>query len=82
MEASKIYAKGIGIKEFDAKFGKIIKLGINVDKFFEFCDKNKNEKGYVNIDIFKMKETDKYGNTHYAALNTYKADKETENDPF
>ena len=27
------------------------KLGIKVDQFKEFLDQNKNEKGYVNIDI-------------------------------
>ena len=49
------------------------KLGIKVDQFKEFLDQNKNEKGYVNIDI-------KIGqNSHYCELNDYKPN-QTEQD--
>ncbi len=32
---------------------------------------SKNGKHYINLTISKKKNTDRYGNTHYVAVNTY-----------
>lgn len=59
------FAQGVNVrkKEF-SNGGFIIKLGINMNEFYE---KNPtNEKGYVNIDIKESKK----GNW-YAEVNTY-----------
>ena len=53
------------------KFGDILKLSF-WPKDFETMEKNKNDGGWINIDIQKRKEADKYGNTHYGLLNTWK----------
>lgn len=69
--SDKIYLNGIFIKEVENKFGKQIRVSINVNQFVEELRKHANLKGYVNIDINQRKEADKFGNTHYAKLNTY-----------
>ena len=66
------YANGINIKSVQTKYGEILKCGINVNFFIDWLQKNKNEKGYVNVDILKRKAEGKYGETHYAVLNEYK----------
>ena len=69
--SDKIYLNGIFIKEVENKFGKQIRVSINVNQFVEELRKHVNLKGYVNIDINQRKEADKFGNTHYAKLNIY-----------
>lgn len=83
----KIYSKGIYFKEVETKFGEILKLSVNVKDFTEFLKANQNEKGYVNIDVLPRKQAGKYGDTHYAVLNTYKKkevvqEEETDDAPF
>ncbi len=51
------------------------KLSINVEKFIEELKANQNEKGYVNIELKERREADKYGNTTYAVLDTWKPNK-------
>lgn len=72
----KIYCKGIFFKEVKTKFGSIIKASVKVNDFRDFLSENSNEAGYVNIDILPKKEVGKYGDTHYAVLNTYKKQEE------
>ena len=65
-----IYADGLFVSEKVIKDDfKIIKLGINVEKFMEFLAKYSNDKGYCNIDV----KTSKEGKL-YAELNTYGLD--------
>ena len=59
------------------KFGDIFKLSF-WPKDFETMEKSKNEGGWINIDIQKRKEADKYGNTHYGLLNTWKPEARTQ----
>lgn len=68
----KVYVDGIRIKSRETSFGQVLSLGINVDKVIDFLKKNKNESGYVNIDILPRKEVGTYGETHSATLNTWK----------
>jgi hypothetical protein len=79
--SDKIYLNGIFIKEVENKFGKQIRVSINVNQFVEELRKHANLKGYVNIDINQRKEADKFGNTHYAKLNTYEPKSETKEEP-
>lgn len=75
MADDKIFADGLRVteKQVSENF-KIIKLGIQAEKFMEFIAKYTNDKGYVNIDI----KTSKNGG-YYAELNTYGLNKSEEN---
>ena len=63
------FAKGVNLKSVKTKYGEIIKVGINLE---EFANNPINEKGYINFDILRAKETNK----PYAALDTYKKGEE------
>ena len=65
------FAKGVNIKAVKTKYGEIIKVGINLE---EFANNPINERGYINFDILRAKETNK----PYAALDTYKKKEEQE----
>lgn len=62
------FAKGVRVKSQQTKYGEIIKLGINLE---EFSENPINERGYINIDILRAKETNK----PYAVINTYSNEK-------
>ena len=66
--AEKEFAKGVSVKEVATKYGSILKIGINVEKFYE---NPQTETGFVNIDILKGKESGK----PYAVINNFKPDK-------
>lgn len=80
--AEKTYINGIFIKEFRfSDGGSKMRLSINVNKFIEELQANKNAGGYINIDLCQRREPDKNGNTHYAVLNEWKKRESTpEND--
>lgn len=46
------FAKGVRVKVQETKFGDIIKLGVNVERFLE---NEPNEAGFINIEIKKSK---------------------------
>lgn len=46
------FAKGVSVKVQETKFGDIIKLGVNVERFLE---NEPNEAGFINIEIKKTK---------------------------
>lgn len=71
--SEKIYCNAIRIKE--SKFG--MKVSIKVDEFKQFVDLHANDKGFVNLEIKKRKEPGKYGDTHYAELDTWKPNQQT-----
>lgn len=71
--AEKTYINGLFIKK--KRFengGNVINISINSTTFIEELLRHKNEKGYVNITLKDMRETDKNGNNMYAILDTYK----------
>lgn len=59
------FAKGVNLKSVKTKYGEILKVGIKLE---EFTENPINEKGYINFDILRGKESNK----PYAALDTYK----------
>lgn len=61
------FAKGVNLKSVKTKYGEIIKVGIKLE---EFANNPINERGYINFDILRAKETNK----PYAALDDYKKD--------
>ena len=61
------FAKGVNLKSVKTKYGEILKVGIKLE---EFADNPINERGYINFDILRAKETNK----PYAALDNYKKD--------
>jgi len=71
-ENNKVWAEGISIKSKQLSFGTILTVGVNAEKFIAFLTKNKNEKGYVNLDIVERKELGKFGETHNCSLNNWK----------
>lgn len=67
MAENKIFPTGFNVKTKKITFGEIIKIGINAEKFIEFLAQHTNDRGYVNIDIFRAKNT----NNPYPVLNTF-----------
>ena len=67
------FAKGLFCKTASPDF-VVCKLSIIVDDFIEFLNENKNNAGYVNIDVLKSKSSDKI----YGALNEWKKKENTE----
>ena len=68
--ADKIYTQGLSIKE--GKYS--LRVGINVALFVKWLEENQNAKGFVNINVNQRKEVGKYGETHYATLDTWQPD--------
>lgn len=67
---SKKFVKGMYVKERAFNWGSIVQISIKVDDFVQFLNENKNDKGYVNIDIKDSKKGSKY-----AVLNEFKKSK-------
>lgn len=65
------FAKGVNLKSIKTKYGEILKVGIKLE---EFSENPINEKGYINFDILRGKESNK----PYAALDTYKKNEQSE----
>jgi len=65
------FAKGVNLKTVTTKYGEIIKVGIKLE---DFSENPINDRGYINFDILRAKETDK----PYAALDMYKQDAQTD----
>lgn len=63
----KKFATGVFIEEKTFDWGTITKQSYKVDEFIKFLQENKNDKGYVNIDVKKSKD----GSKMYGELNTY-----------
>jgi hypothetical protein len=74
----KIYLNGINAKQ--GKFG--LRVSINVEKFIAELQKNKNEKGFVNINVNERREADKFGNTHSFQLDTWQPNESKSDLPF
>jgi len=74
----KIYAKGIYFKA--GKFGK--RVSINVEQFTAFLNENKNEKGYVNLNINPRKEVSDKGETDYMTVDTWQPNESKSDLPF
>ena len=65
------FAKGVNIKSVKTKYGEILKVGIKLE---EFSENPINERGYINFDILRSKESNK----PYAALDNYKKTEPTD----
>jgi hypothetical protein len=60
------FIEGMFTKEITTQFGVMTKLSFN-ENFIKFYNDNKNEKGYVNVDLKRGKDS----KALYAELNTY-----------
>lgn len=67
------FAKGVNLKSVKTKYGEILKVGIKLE---EFANNPINERGYINFDVLRAKETNK----PYAALDNYKKDDKQTNE--
>lgn len=54
--------------------GLISRVGINVEKFYKWAKEHEDEKGWVNIAIWKSKRTEEY----YPSLDTWKPERRDE----
>lgn len=64
-----IFIDGLTVKKQEFDNGDFIfKLGIDFNKLVECLGEHINDKGYVNVDICKAKNGDKW----YAKLNEWK----------
>jgi hypothetical protein len=62
----KIYLKG-SAKTIAGQHGKFLSLSIKLEDLQKYV----TEKGYVNLCVFKRKETSQYGDTHNITANEY-----------
>ena len=67
MANEKGYMDGIYVK--NGKFG--LKVSINVDVFIAELKKDRNDKGYVNLDISERKQVSDSGISHSVKLDTW-----------
>ena len=67
MAAEKTFAEGVFVAEKTFDWGSIITASFKVDEFVAFLNKNKNAKGYVNLNLKKSKAGDKM----YAEIDTW-----------
>ena len=67
MAAEKTFAEGVFVAEKTFDWGSIITASFKVDEFVAFLNKNKNAKGYVNLNLKKSKAGDKM----FAELDTW-----------
>lgn len=67
-----IYLPGSSVKERQAPFGAVFKIGLNVDKAIEFLKANKNDRGYINFEMIPRKTPSDKGETHSLRLDTWK----------
>lgn len=66
-QGEKKYATGLFVTEKSFDWGTIINQSYKVDDFIAFLRENRNEKGYVNVDVKKSKD----GTKMYGELNSY-----------
>jgi hypothetical protein len=57
--------------------GLVSRVGFNVEKFYKWAKEHEDEKGWVNVGIWKSKKTF----DHYASLDTWKPEKREEVQP-
>jgi len=63
------------------KFG--LKAGGKADALIQFIKDNINDKGYFNFEILEKKQPGKYGDTHYAKVDTWQPTNQEKTDlPF
>lgn len=74
MAEDKIFAKGLYVELKESTYGGFTKLSFKAEEFINFLNEHKNEKGYVNINLFKNKE-----NKSYCVLDTWKKPVVSEN---
>lgn len=67
---AKTYLKA-SAKARDTQFGEVIKLGVNVEELIKFAKAHANDRGWLNLDIVRRKETGPYGDTHSVVLDDY-----------
>ena len=63
----------LNLKEHRFKDGStVLNASANAEKLIEWISDNKNERGYINLKISPRKTPGKYGDTHFAYLDTWK----------
>jgi hypothetical protein len=77
--SEKIYAPTAKAMEKNGKYGPFLALSFNVEKIIAFINANKNSRGYINFNLNKRREADKYGNTHSLVLDDWEPDSGAQN---
>ena len=76
----KVFPDGFIVKKQETKYGDILKVSIKAEDFGKFVRDNKDENGWINIDILENRE-----GKPYSVLNTFvgkKQEQEAEADIF
>ena len=60
------------------QYGEIINISLKLEDMQAIV----NDKGYVGMSIMAKKETDQWGNTHYALENSYKPKEQQESEDY
>lgn len=81
MSKEKTYINGMYIQKKSSDWGEFIKITFKADALQQLKDLM-NEKGVTRIIINERREADKYGNTHYAVLDTWQPEKKKEEDEY
>ena len=55
--------------------GYVINIGGKADELAKFIQQNANAQGFINLTLCERKTPSKGGDTHYAILDTYGAEK-------
>lgn len=65
---------GWSAKAITTQYGDILSLSLKLEDMQAIA----NERGYVPLKVFKKKEADQYGNTHYVVEDDYFKNKDWE----
>lgn len=68
--SEKKYVNGIWIKEIPTSYDSLISISFSENCLNELLQ-NPNNGNQTKITIYKRKEKDQYGNTHYAVYDNY-----------
>ena len=74
MSNEKIWANGIMVRETSGRYGKFMKVGINLDDFIASVSPYVNDRGSVNLVINERRTPSDTGITHSVSIDTYGLD--------
>jgi hypothetical protein len=70
--SDKIFVKGLYADQKNSQYGGFMKISAKVSEVVEFLKEHENEKGYVHINVFQVKDKKEGKNSHYCILDTWK----------
>lgn len=71
MAEPKQYVPKANVRARETQYGEFLSVGFDVKELIAFAEKNKNDRGYLNLTISRRKEPNENA-THSIYLDTYK----------